>query len=130
MSDSNTNGFNKIREKAKKICPEEWARYEEMLRSDQKKEKQRQKREKSYGNDAPIWQHLDTNGNLLDQEEWFIKMPSDALTGELVQAQHQIFKTVAKMRDMPKDSEEYALLLEKLKVQNERVDFIQDILSR
>lgn len=102
--------------------------YKEMIRADLKKQRAIERIEKPYGNDAPIWQQVDTKGNLVSQEDWFIKLPSDQLTMLVYQAQNQLFKTIAQMKKEEKGSEVYRTLKAKLELQNKRIDYLQNLL--
>jgi hypothetical protein len=106
-----------------------YKQYEEMNRAEKKREQKIEKREKQYGHDAPIWSHLDESGKLLDQCDWFIKLPHDQLMEKLYQTQNQFFKIMAQMRECEKGSAKHRDLKEKLVAKNLVIDHLQNLLN-
>jgi hypothetical protein len=100
----------------------------EMDRAERKARKAIERYEVPYGHDAPIWATIDTNGERVSTHEWFVKMPSDALTDRLDQAQKYLLAIASEIRRTPEGTERHVELRRRHAEQNEKINVIQLLL--
>jgi hypothetical protein len=104
-------------------------KYNEMNRSERKAEMRRQRHEVLYGNDSIFWTMFNDAGERVVTQEWFIKMPSDRITGILVQAQNNLNRIAAERRKHDKGTPRHRELDAQWHVQDAKINFLQDCLN-